>query len=133
MIRLRWPLLHTLLVITSLHWITEHNQLVEGAPELLDTLLVQDTESQSMSSEEKSANDLTTKLFLLDELVNLENDVMETKKKRSFTGFGSPLDRLSISTMEVKGKPRKVVDIPKRRYGIPIDRLGINRLASGRG
>ncbi|KAG2463405.1 OSTN protein, partial [Polypterus senegalus] len=59
-----------------------------------------------MSSEEKSANDLTTKLFLLDELVNLENDVMETKKKRSFTGFGSPLDRLSISTMEVKGKPR---------------------------
>uniref|UniRef100_A0A2K5DRM7 Osteocrin n=1 Tax=Aotus nancymaae TaxID=37293 RepID=A0A2K5DRM7_AOTNA len=57
-------------------------------------------------TEEKSATDLTAKLLLLDELVSLENDVIETKKKRSFSGFGSPLDRLSAGSVDHKGKQR---------------------------
>ncbi|XP_075194632.1 osteocrin [Anomaloglossus baeobatrachus] len=87
---------------------------------------------RSVSNEEKTA-DLAAKLLLLDELVSLENDVIETKKKRSFPGFGSPLDRISASTAEMKGKQRKVVDLTKRRFGIPIDRIGMNRLANTRG
>ncbi|XP_036059743.1 osteocrin [Onychomys torridus] len=82
--------------------------------------------------EEKSATDLASKLLLLDELVSLENDVFETKKKRSFPGFGSPLDRLSAGSVEHKGKQRKV-DHSKKRFGIPMDRIGRNRLSSSRG
>ncbi|KAM8954128.1 osteocrin isoform 2-T2 [Pelodytes ibericus] len=89
--------------------------------------------TESVSNEEKSAADLAAKLMLLDELVSLENDVIETKKKRSFPGFGSPLDRLSAGSIELKGKQRKVVDLPKRRFGIPVDRIGMNRLANTRG
>ncbi|XP_021527036.1 osteocrin isoform X2 [Aotus nancymaae] len=84
-------------------------------------------------TEEKSATDLTAKLLLLDELVSLENDVIETKKKRSFSGFGSPLDRLSAGSVDHKGKQRKAVDHPKRRLGIPMDRIGRNRLSNSRG
>ncbi|KAE8603693.1 hypothetical protein XENTR_v10014424 [Xenopus tropicalis] len=99
----------------------------------LDTAVVLDGSSHSVSSEEKSAADLAAKILLLDELVSLENDVIETKKKRSFPGFGSPLDRLSAGTTEFKGKQRKVVELPKRRFGIPLDRIGMNRLANTRG
>ncbi|OCT56701.1 osteocrin [Xenopus laevis] len=99
----------------------------------LDTAVVLDGSSHSVSCEEKSAADLAAKILLLDELVSLENDVIETKKKRSFPGFGSPLDRLSASTTEFKGKQRKVVEFPKRRFGIPLDRIGMNRLANTRG
>ncbi|XP_035130708.3 osteocrin isoform X2 [Callithrix jacchus] len=84
-------------------------------------------------TEEKTATDLTAKLLLLDELVSLENDVTETKKKRSFSGFGSPLDRLSAGSVDHKGKQRKAVDHPKRRLGIPMDRIGRNRLSNSRG
>ncbi|XP_015270420.1 PREDICTED: osteocrin [Gekko japonicus] len=87
----------------------------------------------SPSSEEKSAADLATKLLLLDELVSLENDVTETKKKRSFPGFGSPLDRLSTASLDLKAKQRKVAEVPKRRFGIPLDRIGMNRLSNSRG
>nr|XP_025034242.1 osteocrin [Pelodiscus sinensis] len=90
-------------------------------------------EARSTSSEEKTATELAAKLLLLDELVSLENDVIETKKKRSFPGFGSPLDRLSASSVDLKGKQRKVVELPKRRFGIPLDRIGTNRLANTRG
>ncbi|XP_008837916.1 osteocrin [Nannospalax galili] len=83
--------------------------------------------------EEKSTTDLAAKLLLLDELVSLENDVSETKKKRSFSGFGSPLDRLSAGTVEHRGKQRKVIDHPKKRFGIPMDRIGRNRLSNSRG
>ncbi|MBN3276695.1 OSTN protein, partial [Polyodon spathula] len=68
--------------------------------------MVRDAGSSAVSGEEKAASDLTTKLLLLDKLVSLENDVMEAKLKRSFPGFSTPLDRLSISTMELKGKQR---------------------------
>ncbi|KAK7824549.1 hypothetical protein U0070_021470 [Myodes glareolus] len=61
-------------------------------------------QSPPTGREEKSATDLAAKLLLLDELVSLENDVYETKKKRSFPGFGSPLDRLSAGSVEHKGK-----------------------------
>nr|XP_004654322.2 osteocrin [Jaculus jaculus] len=83
--------------------------------------------------EEKSATDLAAKLLLLDELTSLENDVFETKKKRSFSGFGSPLDRLSAGSVEHKGKQKKVVDHPRKRFGIPMDRIGRNRLSNSRG
>lgn len=67
---------------------------------------VLDVQSPPTVKEEKSATDLAAKLLLLDELVSLENDVIETKKKRSFSGFGSPLDRLSAGSVDHKGKQR---------------------------
>ncbi|XP_075720183.1 osteocrin [Rhinoderma darwinii] len=106
--------------------------LAEASSQRFDSPIVLDVGQRSVSNEEKSA-DLAAKLLLLDELVSLENDVIETKKKRSFPGFGSPLDRISASTTEIKGKQRKVVDLAKRRFGIPIDRIGMNRLANTRG
>lgn len=55
----------------------------------------------------KSAADLAAKLLLLDELVSLENDATDTKKKRrSFPGFGSPLDRLSAGSVDLKANQR---------------------------
>ncbi|XP_042312369.1 osteocrin [Sceloporus undulatus] len=99
----------------------------------LDSSLTLGMGHPSPSSEEKSAADLAAKLLLLDELVSLENDVIETKKKRSFSGFGAPLDRLSAGSVDLKSKPRKVVEVPKRRFGIPLDRIGANRLNNSRG
>ncbi|XP_071995667.1 osteocrin isoform X1 [Engystomops pustulosus] len=120
--------LYLFLAVTILKW----TGVAEAASERFDSPLVLDVGQRSVSNEEKSA-DLAAKLLLLDELVSLENDVIETKKKRSFPGFGSPLDRISASTTEIKGKQRKVVDLTKRRFGIPIDRIGMNRLANTRG
>ncbi|NXJ12744.1 OSTN protein, partial [Odontophorus gujanensis] len=85
------------------------------------------------ASEEKSAPSLAAKLLLLDELVSLENEVTETKKKRSFPGFGSPIDRISASSVDAKGKQRKVVELPKRRFGVPLDRIGVSRLGNTKG
>ncbi|XP_070610289.1 osteocrin [Erythrolamprus reginae] len=79
------------------------------------------------SREDKSTADLVAKMLLLNELVSLENDVFETKKKRSFPGFGSPLDRLSKG---LKTKQRKVRPRPKKWFGLPLDRIGGNRLRS---
>ncbi|XP_031220523.1 osteocrin [Mastomys coucha] len=90
-------------------------------------------QSPPTAREEKSATELAAKLLLLDDLVSLENDVFETKKKRSFSGFGSPLDRLSAGSVEHRGKQRKVVNHSKKRFGIPMDRIGRNRLSSSRG
>ncbi|KAJ6655515.1 hypothetical protein lerEdw1_005093 [Lerista edwardsae] len=82
----------------------------------------------------KSAADLAAKLLLLDELVSLENDAAEAKKRRrSFPGFGSPLDRLSAGSVDPKAGQRKVVELPKRRFHLPLDRLGTDRLSSSRG
>ncbi|XP_077203917.1 osteocrin isoform X2 [Paroedura picta] len=89
--------------------------------------------SHAPSGAEKSAADLAAKLLLLDELVSLENDVTETKKKRSFPGFGSPLDRLSAASLDLKAKQRKVEEAAKRRLGIPLDRIGVSRLSHSRG
>ncbi|NXH52189.1 OSTN protein, partial [Rhabdornis inornatus] len=86
-----------------------------------------------IGSEEKSATSLAAKLFLLDDLVSLENEVTETKKKRSFPGFGSPIDRISSSSVDAKGKQRKVLELPKRRFGAPLDRIGVSHLGNTRG
>ncbi|NWH44341.1 OSTN protein, partial [Fregata magnificens] len=86
-----------------------------------------------IASKEKSATNLAAKLFLLDELVSLENEVTETKKKRSFPGFGSPIDRISSTSVDAKGKQRKVVELPKRRFGVPLDRIGVSRLGNTKG
>ncbi|XP_036350772.1 osteocrin isoform X2 [Ochotona princeps] len=101
----------------------------------LDVLDSEFTNTQSLPTdrEVKSATDLAAKLLFLDEFVSLENDVIETKKKRSFSGFGSPLDRLSAGSADHKGKQRKVVGHPKRRFGIPMDRIGRNRISNSRG
>ncbi|KAG7234886.1 hypothetical protein INR49_003623 [Caranx melampygus] len=81
--------------------------------------------------------ELTAKLLRLDDLVRMENDVMEPKKKRSFPGNNAPLDRLSISSMETKqatNKQSKAVELPRRRVSSPpIDRIGMSRLPNSRG
>ncbi|NXU66288.1 OSTN protein, partial [Horornis vulcanius] len=87
----------------------------------------------AIASEEQSATNLAAKLFLLDDLVSLENEVTETKKKRSFPGFGSPIDRISSSSVDAKGKQRKVLELPKRRFGVPLDRIGVSPLGNTRG
>ncbi|CAM5164072.1 unnamed protein product [Natator depressus] len=133
MLQVRFGVVHFVLALTLLQWPAGTAVLAEAAPQPFDSSIVLGMEAHSTSSEEKSATDLAAKLLLLDELVSLENDVIETKKKRSFPGFGSPLDRLSASSVDLKGKQRKVVELPKRRFGIPLDRIGKNRLASTRG
>ncbi|XP_062987805.1 osteocrin [Elgaria multicarinata webbii] len=121
------------LVITLIQWQSGLALLEEASPEQpLDPSLALSKAPASPSSGEKSAVDLAAKLLLLDELVSLENDVIETKKKRSFSGFGSPLDRLSASSVDLKTKQRKVVQLPKRRFGLPLDRIGVNRLSNSR-
>ncbi|KFP00493.1 Osteocrin, partial [Calypte anna] len=85
------------------------------------------------ASGEKTATNLGAKLFLLDDLVSMENEVSETKKKRSFPGFGSPIDRISSTAVDAKGKQRKVVELPKRRFGVPLDRIGVSRLSNTKG
>uniref|UniRef100_A0A3P8TR35 Osteocrin n=1 Tax=Amphiprion percula TaxID=161767 RepID=A0A3P8TR35_AMPPE len=85
----------------------------------------------------KVGEELTVKLLRLDDLVRMENDVMEPKRKRSFPGNNAPLDRLSVSSMETKqttNKQSKVVELPRRRSNPPpIDRIGMSRLPNSRG
>ncbi|KAF6120778.1 osteocrin [Phyllostomus discolor] len=104
---LDWRLasVHVILAMTLMLWGSGEVLSVDVATEALDAG-IRDAESPPTVREEKSAADLAAKLMLLDELVSLENDVIETKKKRSFSGFGSPLDRLSAGSMDHKGKQR---------------------------
>ncbi|XP_032731269.1 osteocrin [Lontra canadensis] len=123
---------HFILAVTLMLWSSGKVHSVDVATEAFDSGIIS-VQSPSTVRKEKSATNLAAKLLLLDELVSLENDVIETKKKRSFSGFGSPLDRLSAGSVNHKGKQRKVVDHPKRRFGIPVDRIGGNRLSNSRG
>ncbi|KAL2804895.1 osteocrin precursor [Daubentonia madagascariensis] len=123
---------HFILAMTLMLWGSGKVLSVDVPIEAFGSAII-DVQSPPTVREEKSATDLAAKLFLLDELVSLENDVIETKKKRSFSGFGSPLDRLSAGSVDHKGKQRKVVDHPKKRFGIPMDRIGRNRLSNSRG
>ncbi|CAL8363264.1 unnamed protein product [Merluccius merluccius] len=50
----------------------------------------------------QKAREMSEKLLLLDHLVRMENDVIEPKRKRSFPGGNTPIDRLSISVMDTK-------------------------------
>ncbi|XP_006156773.1 osteocrin [Tupaia chinensis] len=123
---------HLILTMTLILWSSGKVLSMDVVTEAFDSAVV-DVRSAPTVSEEKSATDLAAKILLLDELVSLENDVTETKKKRSFSGFGSPLDRLSAGSVDHKGKQRKVADHPKKRFGIPMDRIGRNRLSNSRG
>uniref|UniRef100_H0WVK0 Osteocrin n=2 Tax=Otolemur garnettii TaxID=30611 RepID=H0WVK0_OTOGA len=96
---------YSILAMTLMMWSSGKVLSVDVATEAFDSA-VTDGQSPPTVREEKSATDLAAKLFLLDELVSLENDVIETKKKRSFSGFGSPLDRLSAGSVDHKGKQR---------------------------
>ncbi|XP_036410835.1 osteocrin-like [Megalops cyprinoides] len=98
----------------------------------LDSEALEVSGSRVQSGEENSASKPTGRLLLLDQPVHQES-ALETKRKRSFTGGNAPLDRLSVSNMDVKGKKRKEVDLPRRRVSAPIDRIGGGRLPSTRG
>ncbi|KAI5772077.1 OSTN protein [Gulo gulo luscus] len=123
---------HFILAVTLMLWSSGKVHSVDVATEAFDSGVI-NVQSPSTVRKEKSATNLAAKLLLLDELESLENNVIETKKKRSFSGFGTPLDRLSAGSVDHKGKQRKVVDHPKRRFGIPVDRIGGNRLSNSRG
>uniref|UniRef100_A0A667H7K6 Osteocrin n=2 Tax=Felidae TaxID=9681 RepID=A0A667H7K6_LYNCA len=96
---------HFILAVTLMLWSSGKVRSVDVATEAFDSGVI-DVQSPPTVREEKSATNLAAKLLLLDELVSLENDVIETKKKRSFSGFGSPLDRLSAGSVDHKGKQR---------------------------
>ncbi|XP_036393066.1 osteocrin [Megalops cyprinoides] len=127
-------LLSCLLTVTLLHCGADSLHITQDPPEYLDSAVLEDPGLPARSGEEKPGSDLTAKLLLLDQLVHLENDVIETKRKRSFTGGSAPLDRLSISNVDLgkQGKQRKV-ETPRRRVSAPIDRIGAGRLPSTRG
>uniref|UniRef100_A0A8C8EA20 Osteocrin n=3 Tax=Strigidae TaxID=30459 RepID=A0A8C8EA20_9STRI len=133
MLQFQLVVVHLALVITLLQWHSSSVLLVEAALEPLEPSAALDMGAHPIASEEKSATNLAAKLFLLDELVSLENEVTETKKKRSFPGFGSPIDRISSTSVDGRGKQRKVVELPKRRFGVPLDRIGVSRLGNTKG
>ncbi|KPP68721.1 hypothetical protein Z043_112580 [Scleropages formosus] len=141
MLACRCVLLSCLFAMALFHCGADSYRLSPEAPEYLNPLVQEDSGVLSRNIE-KSAGDLTHKLRLLDHLAHLENDVIETKRKRSFPGGNTPLDRLSVGTMEAKTKQRhhteeggrrKVVELPRRRVSVPIDRIGVGRLPSNRG
>uniref|UniRef100_A0A3B3R8C0 Osteocrin n=1 Tax=Paramormyrops kingsleyae TaxID=1676925 RepID=A0A3B3R8C0_9TELE len=86
--------------------------------------------SEKSENDEKSSSTQKDKLLLLDQLVHVEKNAIEIKRKRSFPGENMPLDRLSVSTMDTKSK---AVSIPRRQMSVPIDRIGIGRFPSKRG
>nr|XP_021136284.1 osteocrin isoform X4 [Columba livia] len=133
MLQFQLFVVHLALVITLLQWHSSSVRLAEAALEPLEPSAALGMGTHPTASEEKSATNLAAKLFLLDDLVSLENEVTETKKKRSFPGFGSPIDRISSSSMDAKSKKRKVVELPKRRFGVPLDRIGVSRLGNTKG
>ncbi|XP_061308150.1 osteocrin isoform X2 [Pezoporus flaviventris] len=133
MLQFQLVVVHLALVITLLQWHSISVLLVGAASEPLEPSVALDMRAHPVASGQKSATNLAAKLFLLDELVSLENEVTETKKKRSFPGFGSPIDRISSTSVDVKGKQRKVVELPKRRFGVPLDRIGVSHLSSTKG
>uniref|UniRef100_A0A3P8ZLD3 Osteocrin n=1 Tax=Esox lucius TaxID=8010 RepID=A0A3P8ZLD3_ESOLU len=109
-------------------------RLTQENLEYLKPVVLEESALHARSTEQKAAGDLTAKLLFLDHLVRLENNLIETKRKRSFPGSNIPLDRLSISTMDPKGsKQKKVVELPRRRGSAPIDRIGAGRLPSSQG
>ncbi|XP_046892518.1 osteocrin [Hypomesus transpacificus] len=126
-------LLSCLLSMTLFQCSVDSLRLSQESPEYLDRMALEDSVPQQVFSSEGKAV-LTAKLLLLDHMTRLENEVIEPKRKRSFPGSNTPLDRLSISTMDPKGsKQRKVVELPRRRVSVPIDRIGVGRLPSSRG
>ncbi|NXQ29268.1 OSTN protein, partial [Alaudala cheleensis] len=133
MLQFQLVVVHLALVIALLWWNSSSVLLAEAAPEPLDPSSALGVRDNHTAREEKSATSLAAKLFLLDDLVSLENEVTETKRKRSFPGFGSPIDRISSSSVDAKVKQRKAFELPKRRFGVPLDRIGVSHLSNTRG
>ncbi|XP_043926854.1 osteocrin [Protopterus annectens] len=133
MLGCRFVCVHCLLGVILMHCLNEASCLAVESPESFDSYMATDTMSQMMTPNEKSVIDYRDKLLLLDELASLENDAIEMKRKRSFNGFGTPIDKISAKSLDNKNKQRKVVDLPKRRFGVPLDRIGANRLSNSRG
>ncbi|XP_066499179.1 osteocrin [Hoplias malabaricus] len=122
------------LTVRLFHCSAESFYLTQENPEYVEPASVESHEGQTVSVTQKASGSVNAKLLLLDQLLRLENDVMETKRKRSFSGSNTPLDRLSISTMDPKSnKQRKFVELPRRRVTVPMDRIGVGRLPSNRG
>ncbi|XP_053279031.1 osteocrin [Pleuronectes platessa] len=127
-----------LLIITVLHCSVESFR-VRQQPQHVGRPLVRPRAAFHLrpGGVKREGEELTAKLLLLDDMVRMENDVMEPKRKRSFPGNNAPLDRLSISSMETKhatNKQSKVAELPRRRvHPPPIDRIGMSRLPSSRG
>ncbi|NXU52552.1 OSTN protein, partial [Turnix velox] len=133
MLQFQLVVVHLALVITLLQRDSSFVLLAEAVPEPLEPSAAPGMGAHPTASEGRSPTNLATKLFLLDELVSLENEVTETKRKRSFPGFGSPIDRISSTSVDAKSKQRKAVELPKRRFGVPLDRIGVSRLGNTKG
>lgn len=74
---------------------------------MLSAQKVVQSRSWSRLDSAKEGEGLMEKLLRLDDLHRKENDVMEPKKKRGFTGNNAPLDRLSATSMENKQSSNK--------------------------
>ncbi|KAM7248352.1 hypothetical protein CapIbe_000391 [Capra ibex] len=98
---------HFILAMTLMLWSSGKVFSVGVTTEAFDSGIL-GVQSSPTVREDKSATDLAAKLLLLDELVSLENDVIETKKKRSFSGFGSPLDRLSAGSESSRSSKKAI-------------------------
>ncbi|XP_048121160.1 osteocrin [Alosa alosa] len=122
--------LSCLLTLTLFHCSVDSLHLTQESPEYG---ALEEPVSRGRPVEPKSPEGITAKLLLLDQQVALENDVIETKKKRSFPGSNTPMDRLSISTMDNNKKQQQQAELPRRRVNVPIDRIGVGRLPSNRG
>ncbi|XP_072557465.1 osteocrin isoform X2 [Paramormyrops kingsleyae] len=116
--------------------------LSEKSEKFLGPVALKKSGSLVWSNDEKSSSTQKDKLLLLDQLVHVEKNAIEIKRKRSFPGENMPLDRLSVSTMDTKSKRKyhageggngKAVSIPRRQMSVPIDRIGIGRFPSKRG
>ncbi|KAJ8406153.1 hypothetical protein AAFF_G00303840 [Aldrovandia affinis] len=103
-----------LLTVTLLLSGSDGLQSTSVTPKYLDAVAVEESSSWAPSGEKKSASKPTNKLLPLGQLWS----AFETKRKRSVTGGNTPLDRLSVSNMDLKGKKRKEVESPRRRPGL---------------
>ncbi|XP_068441920.1 osteocrin [Clinocottus analis] len=106
----------------------------EEKKEVKEEVKVEVKVKEEVKEEEKEEKE-KEEVLRLDLPVRTENDVMEPKRKRSFSGTNQ-LDRLSLSAMETKqgGAKQRVVESPRRRVNPPpVDRIGMSRLPNSRG
>ncbi|KAL7822684.1 hypothetical protein AOLI_G00331030 [Acnodon oligacanthus] len=100
-------LLSCLLTVMLFNCSVESLRLTQENPEYVESAPADSHGGQRGPAVQKTSKSVNAKLLLLDQLLNLENDVIETKRKRSFSGSNAPLDRLSISTMDPKSTKQR--------------------------
>ncbi|TRY92861.1 hypothetical protein DNTS_015612 [Danionella cerebrum] len=100
-------LLAGLLTLTSFSSSAESIHIPQERPENVESSINGERAVQQGTIEQKTSGAVRAKLLLHNHLVRLENDVIETKRKRSFPGFNTPLDRLSISSMDPKSNKQR--------------------------